>query len=154
ANLGKPVKRGFPLAAPPPTHPGLAGSEASGSQPAHAPGPSPTVPLRIAPPGPPGDALTPSGELVLPPPPVPPSGPRAMPGTTSGPLAPVASTSASFGAAIGSLTPSESLATPSGPLPVVPLTAGPTAHAPRAAWPLYAVIAGAALVGSIAVMIL
>ena len=192
ANLGKPAKRGFPLAAPPPTQPGTAegsGPSAAVPLPARTTGPSP-VPGRAPGPSPAAgeDVLTPSGELVLPPPPVPPSGPRPVlplaappgpgssgphvppgplapsslsgshvpPGPSSGPLAPSsAATSASFAAPLGSVvTPSGVLVTPSGPLAVLPGPEAPLHAAPRAAWPLYVVIAGAALLGSIAVMIM
>jgi eukaryotic-like serine/threonine-protein kinase len=134
-HLGKPGKRGFPLAAPPPTHPGI---------------------------DPPGDlAPRPAPRLVDPAPPTVPASPRLGPVTSSGIALPAppegpppaGSAPASFLAP----APADPRATPSGPFAAL---AGPHTTAPpgptgprRIAWPLVAVITGAAAVGSVAVVL-
>jgi serine/threonine protein kinase len=123
-HLGKPVKRGFPLAAPPPTHPGI--------DPAPRAGSAPASPL--------ADPVTSSSGVALPAPP-------------EGPAPPPASASASFIAS----APAEPQVTASGPFATLPgphATASPGPTGPhRTAWPLYAVITGAAVVGSVAMLL-
>jgi serine/threonine protein kinase len=134
-------KLGLPLAAPPPTLPQIA------------------LPTPVSAPSS-SDAHTPSsGQLILPAPPelppaVPGSGPHAAPaGTPSGSIAvPVGSRVTSSGSpgSSGSFVP------PSGSQSAVrALAAYSPSERRRAAWPLYAaIISGAALLGSIAVVVM
>jgi serine/threonine protein kinase len=147
-HLGKPGKRGFPLAAPPPTHPGLD-----------------VPPVDPAPPAAPAsarlDPVTSSGVAL----PAPPEGP---PPTASAPapfVGPAATASASFvapgpaaSASFITPAPADPRATPSAPFAA---PAGPHATAPpsptgprRIPWPLVAVIAVAGVAGSVAVMLM
>ncbi len=135
-HLGKPAKRGFPLAAPPPTHPGI--DPVPATVPATAPATSPPA----VPSSPRADRVTSSGVAL----PAPPEGPP-----------PVAVAAASFVAApVASApfvipAPADLRATPSGPF----ATAPPSPTAPRrAAWPMVVVITGAAMVGSLAMALL
>jgi serine/threonine protein kinase len=176
APLGKLAKRGFPLAAPPPT---LTGIE---------PTPTPSPPSSSSPSGmrplagsssgsrprrpPTPDVFTASSAIALPAPPEAPSGTRALvladlepvvaaQGSTSGARAlPLpapdsqaegasAAASASFAAISTSGTPSLPSISTSGPFSALPEGAGA-----RRAWPLIAFITGAALVGSLAVVFL
>jgi eukaryotic-like serine/threonine-protein kinase len=180
AQLGKRALLGFPLAAPPPTHPGIARSvpdpetasplpppPAGRTMPSYSSSVSPlpssdahTQSLSAATP-PSAAAYTPSsGEVlvpaVVPPSGVTPSGPRSAslvapgvvasgPGSASivAPPGPAVSSSGAFASASGSqdaVRVSASHSTPE--------------RRRRVPWPLYAVIGGAALVGSIAVMIM
>jgi serine/threonine protein kinase len=182
-HLGKPGKRGFPLAAPPPTHPGIDPGLAAG--PTGKPGRASTLPL-IAPlaarsalpfPGPddpddPPGGLAARPHLADPAPPTVPESPRAKPVTSSGvalpapPDGPPPSTSASGSASL--VEPAASVASFVTPVPADPQAAasgafaapaGPHATAPgsteprRIAWPLVAVVAGAAVLGSVAVVL-
>ncbi|HMG53890.1 MAG TPA: serine/threonine-protein kinase [Kofleriaceae bacterium] len=177
AQLGKPAKRGFPLAAPPPTSPGIAQPPPAGPVVAPPPpppvrqsGPSPVVaapPLVAAPRG--ADDFS-SSAIALPAPPegppaVPPSGPAAAfasQGTSgSGRSAAFASqgtsapgASASFAAqAAAAAASSGAFAASSESVAARAAAAGRRSGPRRAAWPLLAVIGGAALIGSIAMII-
>jgi serine/threonine-protein kinase len=91
AELGKPAKRGFPLAAPPPTHPGISVATAPESQ-STAPrptGPSPAVPAPVA------DSFTPSSGIALPAPPTSP-GPGLAPAASAAGMPAVAGSPSSL----------------------------------------------------------
>jgi len=131
AQLGKPSKRGFPLAAPPPTNPGIA------LRPTGAPPESGASTAEALPPAPPGPASAPmSAPLAA----------ASASGSMSMVAAVAASASASFAPA------SVAHATPSGAMPVIAVPAATARRTAGPRWPLYAVIGGAALVGSIAMV--
>jgi serine/threonine protein kinase len=134
-HLGKPGKRGFPLAAPPPTHPGIDPIPASAPATATAP---PGAPARSR-----TGRATSSG-LALPAPPEDPS--MAASGSASR-VAPSPAASAS----LATPAPADPRATPSGPFATLAASStGPR----RAAWPMLVVVTSAAMVGSLAMVLL
>jgi serine/threonine protein kinase len=207
AQLGRPAKRGFPLAAPPPTHPGtVSAASASRSTSVRPSGPTPVVvpppdadvappPSLSPPPSPssrPPPSLSPSPSPSSRPPPSlspspsslsgpsPLSGPRPVPvvspasvplasgsgagsgsgsasGSASGSGSVAVAASAAFVAASASASAAFAAASASAAFAAVPSAhdaARRRARPRRLGWPLVAVIGGAALVGSIAVVVL
>jgi len=192
ARVDKLASLGFPLVAPPPTHPRIASGAGAAAVPANSAQPLPpgadghTESLSYAaPPVPPGsDAYTPSsGQFILPPPPVvSPSGPRSATHATpspepSGPRSATHATPSPEPSGPRSATYATPSQGPSGPHVISsgPPSASASASFPApseslealrastaysiperrgVAWPLYAVIGSAALLGSVVVVLM
>ena len=181
ARVGKLSSLGFPLVAPPPTHPRITSAAGAADAPATSTQtlpPSAGADLEALPyvgsasPMPPGpDAYTPSsGNLVLPPPPVvSPSGPRPAPLATA-PMEPTeptgprsaTPTTATPGSSGSLVTSSGAPASASASFPATSESLGglraSTAYSlplrRGVAWPLYVVIGTAALLGSVVVVLM